>query len=83
MSNRFEYVKYDEVATTQSNNFKNLFEQIENGLVAIGGTLGDAKGPVVGREVALVRTKLEEAYMWIGKALRNDQVQRDAISKSK
>ena len=83
MSSKYEYVKYDDVARSQQNNFKTLFEQIENGLAAIGGTLSDAKGPIVGREIALARTKLEEAYMWIGKALKNDQVMRDSMAKMK
>ena len=68
MTNRFDYVKYDEIAATQQLGAKNLFtgldEYVEQQL----------KG---GRSKSLVLTKLEEAYMWIGKAIRDDQIARN------
>ncbi len=30
-----------------------------------------------GRAASLVRTKLEEAYMWVGKAIRDEQIARN------
>lgn len=63
---RFDYVKYDEQAAQYQANFKdsvtNLEFDIEERL----------KSP---RAKALALTKLEECYMWIGKAIRNDQLQ--------
>jgi hypothetical protein len=61
---RFSYVKYDESATRQQDSFKKMFENLENFV----DSLED------GRAKALVYTKLEEAYMWIGKSIRDSQV---------
>lgn len=66
--NRFDYVKYDEKATADHVRFKEMFERLE---LAVGVVL-DAP-----RARALVFTKLEEAYMWIGKAIRDDQINRN------
>jgi len=66
MSQRFDYVKYDQHAADMQGRFKQAFLDME-GLV---GELGD------GRAKSLVLTKLEEAYMWVGKAIRDDQIAR-------
>lgn len=66
--NRFDYVKYDDEATTQQANFKGEFQALEGHVGAV------LKSP---RAKALVLTKLEEAYMWIGKAIRDDQIARN------
>jgi hypothetical protein len=66
---RFDYVKYDaDIAETQAA-FKGKFEELE---ASVDRELRD------GRAKALVMTKLEEAYMWIGKSLRDHQVTRSA-----
>lgn len=65
---RFDYVKYDEVAAIDQANFKAEFEQLTTA-VEFG-----LKSP---RAKALVLTKLEEAYMWVGKAIRDDQIERN------
>ncbi len=65
---RFNYVKYDEMATGQQEAFKVEFEKLE-GMVNV---LED------GRAKALVLTKIEEAYMWIGKSIRDSQVKRNS-----
>jgi len=67
MSKRFDYVKYDDKSMGLQVWFKNLCEQIEKGLDAL---------PVT-REKSLAITKLEEVYMWIGKAIRDDQIKRN------
>lgn len=69
MKGRFDYVKYDEKATEAQAIFKTEFEKLES---LTDGLVGE------GRAKALVFTKLEEAYMWIGKAIRDDQVKRNA-----
>ncbi len=65
---RFDYVAYDYIAQTQQAAFKEQFQTVES----------LAKGLAPGRAQALVFTKLEEAYMWVGKAIRDDQEQRGA-----
>lgn len=68
MGNRFDYVKYDEKATDDQASFKAIFTALEK-------TVNEyLKSP---RAKALVLTKLEEAYMWIGKAIRDDQIERN------
>ena len=66
--NRFDYVKYDAKATADQAAFKTEFQKLEG----MADTL--LKSP---RAKALVQTKLEEAYMWVGKAIRDDQVTRN------
>ena len=64
---RFDYVKYDEKAIEDQAFFKSLFIQIET---VVQEKLTNY------RPKALVLTKLEEAYMWIGKSIRDDQITR-------
>lgn len=68
--NRFDYVAYDETATNLQADFKFAFQAIENRLATLGAT----------RHTSLAATKLEEAYMWIGKAIRDDQINRNGSS---
>ncbi len=65
MSARFDYVKYDEIAQATQSRMKQKFLDLEDAI---------EHGLVNGRAKSLVMTKLEEAYMWIGKAIRDDQV---------
>ena len=69
---RFDYVKYDEKAIENQEALKIAF-------VAIDGMVEDRV--VNGRAKALVFTKLEEAYMWIGKAIRDEQLERNKYSE--
>lgn len=64
---RFDYVKYDATAALQQAAFKQQFQTIEE----------LANGLAPGRAKALILTKLEEAYMWVGKAIRDDQIARN------
>ena len=64
---RFSYVKYDEPAVAQQNSLKMAFEHIEKLVDALDD----------GRAKSLVFTKLEEAYMWTGKSIRDSQVKRN------
>lgn len=65
---RFENIKYDDDSIKYQQAFKELFE-----------TLGDNVDEIFseGRTKSLVFTKLEEAYMWIGKAIRDEQLSRN------
>lgn len=67
MSRRFDYVKYDEQATKQQAEFKQKFQELE----AMAETLQE------GRAKSLVMTHLEITYMWVGKALRDEQITRN------
>lgn len=64
---RFDYVKYDEEA-----------EKIQLALKGFTMQLEEAVGVLIKcpRSKALVATKLEEAYMWMGKGVRNDLIER-------
>lgn len=65
---RFDYVKYDEESVQNQNEFKAQFENLDT---TVSCLLRD------GRAKSLVLTKLEEAYMWIGKAIRDQQITRN------
>lgn len=78
---RFDYVKYDENAIADQNSAKELCMRLETFI----GSLGYASAPLpanVARAKALAITKLEEVYMWIGKALRDDQIARNGYAPS-
>lgn len=66
MSNRFDYVAYDDEAATKQRIAKGF-------MIAVEGFI-DAHLPK-GRASSLALTKLEEVYMWIGKAIRDEQVE--------
>lgn len=67
MSNRFSYVKYTSESQAKQEAFKSMFEDIE----AYG-----TNNLVDSRARSLFLTALEEAYMWTGKAIRDEQVNR-------
>lgn len=69
---RFDYVKYDEIAQSQQADFKRKFQDIEDSV--------DTR-LLNGRAKALIMAKLEEAYMWIGKAIRDDQIERNGTAE--
>ena len=64
---RFNYVRYDEEATKKQAEFKAAFEDLER--------LAEVNLPE-GRAKALFLTHLEIAYMWTGKAIRDEQIGR-------
>ncbi len=68
MSQRFSYVKYDAEAIAEQEAFKVKFEELE----------AMAAGLKAGRAQALFLTALEEAYMWTGKAIRDEQIERNS-----
>lgn len=72
--NRFEYVKFDNPATVDLEEAKDLVLKLEH-------LIGTIESTDAGRAKALALTKLEEAYMWIGKALRDDQLARGTEEK--
>jgi len=68
---RFSYIKYDEQAMKEQQELKAAFEAVEK--------LVDQLAP--GRAQSLVYTKLEEAYMWTGKAIRDFQIKRNGSAE--
>lgn len=65
-SQRFSYVKYDSDSVAAQEALKQAFENVE--------ALVESLAP--GRAKSLVMTHLEEAYMWTGKAIRDEQIAR-------
>ncbi len=69
---RFDYVKYDDKAIEIQNAFKGYVSGLEFGI---------EKMLTSPRAKALALTKLEEAYMWIVKAIRDDQIERNGSAE--
>lgn len=68
---RFDYVRYDDQAQKTQDQFKAAMISIE----AMIETLKN------GRAKALALTKIEECYMWIGKAIRDEQIERNGLAE--
>lgn len=64
---RFDYVAYDSLAQGQQNYAKDAAQNFEAIINALGS----------GRAQSLALTKLEEVYMWVGKAIRDEQIKRN------
>ena len=74
MSQRFSYVRYDAARAQKQAMFKAKFEDLECMAMKL---LPD------GRARSLFLTALEEAYMWTGKAIRDEQIAVDgAVSEA-
>jgi len=67
MPSRFDYVRYDSQAMEQQDEAKSLVISVEKFIDQLDSP----------RAKALAHTKLEECYMWIGKAIRDDQIARN------
>lgn len=69
---RFDYVKYDERSMNAQEKFKQKCETLESMIELL------LESP---RAKSLALTKLEEFYMWVGKAIRDDQIKRGGNSE--
>lgn len=67
MPSRFDYVKYDEQAIEDQAKAKRHCDVLEKLIEQLDSPRA--------KEYAL--NKLEECYMWIGKAIRDDQIKRN------
>ena len=65
---RFDYIKYDDTAMDAQLILKNKFTELEQ--------LIESK-TISPRAKALALTNLEVCYMWVGKAIRDDQIDRN------
>ena len=68
---RFDYVRYDDIAQNEQNLAKEVCTSLEKLIDVLGK----------GRAQALAITKLEECYMWIGKAIRDEQIKRNGTAE--
>lgn len=68
---RFDYVKYDQDAMDLQAEFKERCEDLSAFIDSI---------PEADRAKALAQTHLEIAYMWIGKAIRDNQIARNGMA---
>lgn len=64
---RFSYVRYDSYSAEKQEKFKKVFEELEEMALNL---LPDS------RPRSLFLTALEEAYMWTGKSIRDEQINR-------
>jgi hypothetical protein len=67
-----DYVKYDEKA-------QGLQDSMKSQCLCLGAMLNALPD---GRAKSLANTKLEEFYMWVGKAIRDDQIARNGSAPS-
>lgn len=65
---RFDYIKYNSESATIQDIFKKDCIQIEEHI---------NKFIPAGRSCSLALTHLEEVYMWIGKAIRDIQIEKN------
>lgn len=68
---RFDYVKYDHESTDKQKIFKDHVEELDRMIQTL-------ECP---RSVEYAIKALEESYMWIGKALRNEQIKRNGSAE--
>lgn len=66
---RFDYVKYDEKSIDRQEYAKGLATMLEQFILTECVDHGGAASNAI--------KALEECYMWIGKAIRNDQIARN------
>lgn len=72
--NRFDYVKYDEKAQKTQTFFKETCSELE--LILDELVPPNTRSEAV-RYKDLALTALEEFYAWVGKAIRENQIQRN------
>ena len=77
---RFDYVKYDGTAVNFQELAKEKVCDLETLIESIRVNSPKA-AQQAGRSVALALTSLEECYMWIGKAIRDEQIARNFPEK--
>lgn len=69
--NRLDYIKYDQLSMNSQANFKAMFLEITKEMLE---ELPDGRS----RDLALDR--LEEAYCWVGKSIRDWQISRELFA---
>lgn len=77
MPDRFDYVKYNNASIVDQEQAKDLCQKLAETI----NTLSEDPTAASARSRALALTKLEECYMWIGKAIRDEQLASDPDTK--
>lgn len=83
MASRFDYVKYDDAAVLLQDHFKKIVTALEADVNTIGvdsinrAPPGSKAVGSLARSKAMALTCLEELYMWVGKAVRDEQLVRN------
>ncbi len=67
MTTRLDYLKWDDKSEKIQQSFKKFYQQIET---MLDEELENS------REKSLAITKMEESWMWVGKAIKVDQQKR-------
>ena len=70
---RFDFIQYDNISMERQVNFKEQFTKLANEIEII--STGNERASLI----ALI--KLEECYMWVGKAICDDQIRRNSFEK--
>lgn len=86
--NRFEYARFDSAAMLIQSLFRDHVTSLERSLIGLGvnvATRSENKELVgqMTRSKAVALTKLEEFYMWAGKAIRDEQALRESTPPTK
>lgn len=76
MESRFNHIQYDIKAQDDQGKARYLASSLETFIVNIGIMQNKLPSVNCSRAKSLAITKLEECYMWIGKALKEDQLDR-------
>lgn len=71
---RFDYIKYDDTSNHMQGICKEAAVEMEKLIETIPTNSSD-----VARAKALALTHLEHTYMWIGKAIKENQIVRNAV----
>ena len=75
---KFGYINYDEKAVQVQRALKEKCEQLERDINRIGASLDPLVDKAFcSRSKEFAIAKLEEVYMWIGKAIRDEQIARN------
>lgn len=69
----FDYVSFDEQANLFQSGVKDTVQILERTIIALGG-----KSKTARRYRRYAIKALEETYMWIGKGIRENQIERDS-----
>jgi hypothetical protein len=68
---RFDYVRYDDTAIEKQDHIKQSVKSLAQAIEDFGDN----------RSTQLALNHLEECYMWVGKAIRDEQIERNGSAQ--
>lgn len=77
LPNAFDYVAYDAQAKAEQAEAKLRMLQVEDLIALLGRRRVIYKCDIERSAAAVAYEKLQECYMWIGKQIRDNQIQRN------